>query len=370
MGIARSLRRVTAVMLKELKHIWFDPGFLFLTVLSPAVLLTLLAYVFSFDVETADIAIVDYDQSATSFEYIRSLTASGDLNVIARPGSYSDVIQLIQDNSIDGAIIIPPNFNNQLEAGNLADVNVVIDGSDPTVGVQLIGSIEQRTQAYSWQVIGLAQAPFDIRTRVWFNPNLSSQHSMIPGLMALVLILPAMSVALGVTREKETGTFETLVTTPIRGREYLLGKLAVYLILALIGTLPALGVAVFWFEVPFRGNLLLYMGLTGVYIFAIMGMCLVIAHFVSSQRTAISIVLLLLFIPGFFLTGLTIPVDESAQSSYIVSQMLPVTHYIIISRGVTLKALPLTDLLREAILLTGMGTIAVTASLMLFRKKI
>jgi ABC-2 type transport system permease protein len=142
------------------------------------------------------------------------------------------------------------------------------------------------------------RAPFDVRMRVWFNPNLESQYAMVPGLMAIVLILPAMAVALGVTREKETGTFETLSTTPIQGLEYLLGKLVVYLSLGLIGTLLALAVAVFWFRVPFRGSLLLYMLMTVVYLFATMGFCLIVAHFVASQRTATSVVLLTLFIPA------------------------------------------------------------------------
>lgn len=368
--MVQTLRRVRSVIVKELKHIWFDPGFLFLTILSPSVLLMLLAYVFSFDVDRANLLVIDYDRSPQSAEYVRALSGDGKISVVGYAGSYDEIPAAFRRGDADAAIVIPPGFGAALASAESANVNLVVDGSDPTVGAQILSSLQQRTAAYNAGLQPVGGGGFEVRPRVWFNPNLKSQFSMIPGLMSIVLIMPALSIALGLTREKETGTFETLVTTPILGMEYLLGKLAVYLSLGLVATLLALGVAVFWFQVPFEGNLPLYMLLSLIYLFALESFSLVIAHFVASQRTATTIVLLTFFIPGFFLTGLITPVDEGSMGSYIASLMQPGTYFITISRGVALKASDLSVLWREALTLFGMGMSALVAAVALFRKRI
>lgn len=370
MGIKNSLRRVISVIGKEFKHVWFDSSFFFLTVLSPAVLLMLLSYIFSFDVDKAQLAVINQDQSPQSFEYIRMLTSDGNVRVSATVQNYDQALELFRASRIDAALTIPPNFSSNLKMGRPSPVNLVVDGSDAGTAFQIINSIQQRTTIYSSSLSTAGALPFDVRIRVWFNPNLDSQHSMVPGLMSLVLILPAMAVALGVTREKETGTFETLVTTPIKGYEYLIGKLVVYLGLGLVGALLALGVAVYWFRVPFRGELGLFMLLTADYLFAIMGFGMLVAHFVPSQRAVTSVILLTLFIPSFFMTGLLLPIDQGSIFSKYISLGMPATHYIVISRGISLKALPLDALYSEALALLLMGFLAITASITLFSKKI
>nr|MBN1228270.1 ABC transporter permease [Anaerolineae bacterium] len=369
-NLRNTLRRTRAIIIKELTHIRLDPGFLFLTILAPAVLLTLLSYVFSFDVNQASLAVFDQDLSPQSHEYIRALTADGDITIVTRVDSYADITDLFKAGHADAAMVIPPGFGSRLSAGDQASVNLVVDGSDAGVAFQIINAIEQRTIAHSTGVTGFARPPFDVRIRIWFNENLRSQYSMVPGLMALVLILPAMAIALSVAREKETGTFESLVTTPIVGREYLLGKLIVYLALGLVGGLLALVVAVYWFRVPFRGDLALFILLTADYLFAIMGFCLFIANFIRSQRAVSAIILLALFIPSFFLTGLILPVDKSSIISAALAYAMPSTHYIVITRGIALKGVGLADLQTEALALFGMGLFAVFASLKVFSKKL
>lgn len=366
---AAPLRRTRAIIVKELKHIWLDPGSFFLTILAPAVLLTLLSYVFSFDVDRATIGVIDHDQSLRSREYLHMLTADGDITLSPDPGSYDHIVELFRANRIDAGLVIPPGFARALNAGEPAAISLVVDGSDASTAYQVIGALEGRTLAYNATLAAPGPPPFDVRMRVWFNENLRSQFSMIPGLMAIVLILPAMAVALGVAREKESGTHETLVTTPISGREYLLGKLVVYLALGVFGALLALAVAVFWFRVPFRGSLALYTLYTADYLFALMAFGLLIANFVPSQRTVSSIILLVLFIPSFFLTGLLLPVDDSSAASAAMAFSLPSTHFIVISRGIMLKGATPAQIGTEALTLLAMGAIALAASIALFRKK-
>ena len=367
---AASLRRTRAIIVKELKHIWLDPGSFFLTILAPAVLLTLLSYVFSFDVDRVTLGVLDRDQSPRSREYLRALSADGDIVLGPDAGNFDEIVALFRANRIEAALVIPPGFASAVNAGEAAEVNLVVDGSDAGTAYQFIAALEGRTQAYAASLASPGVPPFDVRMRIWFNENLRSQTSMIPGLMSLVLILPAMAVALGVAREKESGTHETLVTTPIRGREYLIGKLVVYLALGVVGALAALAVAVFWFRVPFRGSLGLYTLYTADYLFALMAFGLLIANFVPSQRTVSSIILLTLFIPSFFLTGLILPVDESSAVSSAMAFGLPSTHFIVISRGIMLKGIDALALQGEALTLLAMGTIALVASIALFRKKI
>jgi ABC-2 type transport system permease protein len=205
---------------------------------------------------------------------------------------------------------------------------------------------------------------------VWYNPTLRSQYSMVPALIAIVLIMPAMATALGATRERQTGTFETLVTTPIKGTEYLMGKLAAYMSTGLAGTLLALAVAVFWFGVPFRGSLLLYLLLTADYFLAMMGACLFVSNFTNSQQTATVVILLAFFMPSFFQSGLWLPVDTSSPVSTLSSYMLPSTHFMTISRWIALRASGPDVLWREVLMLVGMGLSSLAASVFLFKKKV
>lgn len=363
-------RRIRSVAVKEYRHVILDPGFFFLTIVSPAVILTLLAYVFSFDLEHINLAILDQDMTPIAQEYIRTLTSGSDVSIVAEVDSYEEGVALFQSGNADAILTVPPGFGAAFASGDGATAHAVVDGSDPSTGNNVINSLTMRTQIYSDRVTGFEAPPFDVRMRVWFNPNLYSQHSMIPGLMSLVLIMPAMAVTIALTREKEVGTFEMLVTTPINGAEYLLGKLFVYISLGLVSTLLALAVAIFGFGVPFRGNLGLYLLLSADYLLAIMAFSLIVAHFVPTQRTAITITLLTIFIPSFFLTGLILPVDKESLSSQVLAFVLPATHYIQISRGIMLKGLSMAYLWPQAAVLLMMGIGGVLIGMILFGKKV
>ena len=209
-----------------------------------------------------------------------------------------------------------------------------------------------------------------VRTQAWYNAGLESLVSMVPGLLAIVLIMPTMALTLALAREKETGTLEGLVATPLSGLEYLSGKLLAYVGAALVSTLLALLVAVLWFGVPFRGSVALYLLLAAVYLLACMGAAVVIANFVKRQQTAMFVVLLVFLVPSFFLAGLILPITTESVGGLLTAYSLPTTHFVEISRGVFLKGLGLADLLRPALILLGMGLGAVALGLLLFRKKV
>jgi ABC-2 type transport system permease protein len=179
-----------------------------------------------------------------------------------------------------------------------------------------------------------------------------------------------MALALALTREKETGTLEGLIVTPVSGLEYLTGKLLAYVTTGLLSTLLALVVAVFWFEVPLQGSVWLYLLLTSVYFLACMGITVIVANFVRNQQTAMFIVMLAFLVPSFFLAGLITPVNTDSLGSLLTSYVLPTTHFVEISRAVLLKGLGARDLARPILVLLGMGMGGIAIGLALFRKKV
>jgi ABC-2 type transport system permease protein len=369
-----SPRRVAAVVRKETLHIVRDLRNLFLVTASPAFLLFLLSYIFSFEVVQLELAVLDLDRTPLSRDYVASLTSDQDLVLIRIVHSYEEILPVLMSGEVDAALVIPPGFTDTVHGGQAAQVQAVIDGTDPFVGGQAIGALQARSGVF---LAGAQEAsqiqngqPIEIRTQAWYNAGLESLHSMVPGLLAIVLVMPTMAFALAMTREQETGTLEGLIATPITGPEYIAGKLLAYMGMGLVSAVLALLVAILWFGVPFRGSIGVYLVLAADYFFACMGATVVIASFVKSQQAGMFIVLLVFLVPSFFLAGLLTPVSTESLSSLLTSYALPSTHFVQISRSVFLKGLGVADMVRPAIVLFGMGAGSVALGLGLFKKKI
>jgi len=368
-----SIRRTLAITRKEFRHIFRDLRTFFLVAISPAFLLLLLSYIFAFDVERVDLTLLDLDQSPLSRRYVAALTADGDFYVRMRVASLDEVDRLLAAGEADAGLVIPPGFEADVQAGRSAQVQVVLDGADPIAASQTAAALEQRTAAFA---VRLQQATvhvvgeLDPRITVRYNPSLKSLVSMVPGLGAIVLSMPALGLALALAREKETGSFEGLIATPVQGTEYLVGKLTAYLVSGLVGVVLAWLVAILYFRVPFRGDFPAYLLLAADYLLAGMGFSLFIANFTRSQQTTMLLVLTVFFAPSFFIAGLIAPVDIRNLGSRLIAYSLPATHFITISRSVFLKGLGIGDLWFPALLLLGMGIGGLIISLLLFRKKL
>jgi ABC-type Na+ efflux pump permease subunit len=389
-----SLRRFRAITRKEFRHVARDARTLFLVTISPALLLFTLSYIFSFDVEQAQVAVMDLDRSPTSRRYLESLTSDGDLIVTTYPDSYAAIDRLILAGRVALALVIPPGFGSQIQGGRSASVQAIFDGMDPISASQTLGQVNARSAAFV-RSLGLRLSvnpspavsaaaggsspglsttvlvpPLKTSTRHWYNPAVKALFSMVPGLLAVVLSLPALALALAVAREKEMGTLEGLMATPARGGEFLMGKLMAYVLYGILSALLAWGVAVYWFHVPFRGSVGVYILLVADYYFASMGLGLLIANFVRSQQTAMIVMLLVFFVPSFFLSGLVLPVDPTSLRARLTSVTLPATHFVTIGRALFLKGLGLVQLRDSALILALMGTVTVGLSLRLFKKRL
>ena len=368
-----SLRRAWTVTRKEIRHIHRNPLTFFLVAISPAFLLFFLAYVFSFDVEQADLAVMDLDRTAASRGYIQRLGSGKSLSVVTFVDDYAAMDALLVAGRVDGGLVIPPGFAAALHDRRPARVQLLVDGTSVFLAARTISMVTAASERASvtLQAVPRPLSPlFRVHSRGWYNATLRASTGMVPALLGVVMILPALSLVLSLTREKELGTLEGLIVTPIRGTEYLLGKLAAYMLMGIVGVLLGWAVAVYWFDVPFRGRMSLLILLTLDFFLASMGFSLLIATWVSSQQAATFVMLMVFFVPSFFLTGLIQPVDQQSWGSVLVSWFFPHTHYITITRALFLKGSNLALLKIPAGALLGMGMVEVAVSILVFRKRL
>lgn len=368
-----SLHRLLTIARKEFRHIARDARLLFLVTAAPAVLLITLSYVFALDVERVDVAVWDLDLSPLSRELIATLDADDTLAVIGSVEREEEIDRLFARGSADLALVIPKGFADAALGGGPAQVQCVADGADAITAGQAVGVLESRVGAFSADLrarrSGSADVGLGVRTLVWYNAALESLVAMVPAMLAIILCMPALALALALAREKETGSLEGLITTPVRGIEYLVGKLLAYEVGGMVSVMLAWLVAALWFRVPFRGSFVKFLLLAVDYLFASMGISLVVANFVRNQQTAMFLILMIFFVPSFFMAGLILPVaDEPIPQA--IAYILPTSHFVAICRGVFLKGLGLTRLWEEAVALLLTGLLCLAVSLILFEKKL
>ncbi len=377
-----SFTRLSAITRKELRHITRDVRIFFLVTLSPAFILLVLAYLFSFDLGTVRLAWLDQDHSALSRAYLTSLTADQSFAVTEVAGSEAEADHAIYAGAVDISVIVPAGLEGRYERWRASSgieagpqILAVADGADAISASQALGNLARQSAAFGARLVSeafpaAARSTSPVAARIWFNSALKSQWGMVPGLLAIALTLPALALTLAVTRESEVGTLEALVASPVSGSEYLLGKVAAYVLSGVLSLSLAVAVAVFWFRVPFRGSFGLLLLLTVDFYLATMGISLLISRLVSSQQTAMLVVLLVFFVPGFFLSGLILPVNTATLRATILSYSLPTTHFVAITRGIFLKGATLTDLAFPAFLLALTAVISLGLSLITFRKQV
>jgi len=375
-----SLRHLRAVIRKEILHIMRDRITLVLVILAPAILLFIMSYALAIEIQHIPIAVLDYDRSSISRSFIQQITAGRDLDLQKQVASMNEVENLLMRGKIKAALIIDPNFGRDLKAMRGFPVQIIIDGTEPTSGGYALDHISKRAevfinQALSAQIQTMNSAvttlqPIDLRVRTWFNPGLEPRVDLVPGLLSIVLGLPALSVALTISHEREHGTLEQLMATPITRTELLVGKMIPYIVVGLINTvlLPILAMAVF--DIPFNGSFLLFFFLTALFLFAILSMGIIIGVFMPTQPAALALSFLVIFFPGFFLTGIFFPVAAMPELVRMESLILPGTHYAIITRGTFLTGVGLDVLWPYGVMLLVLGCVFVAVAALFFRKKL
>ncbi|HAY83415.1 MAG TPA: hypothetical protein DCY42_00440 [Chloroflexi bacterium] len=375
-----SFRHFWAITRKEVSHIVRDPYTLFLVLLSPTLLMLLMAYALTVDLKNIPIAVLDQDKSQLSKTFIQRITAGEDLVLYANTENMPEVDHLLQRGEIKAVVIIGPGFSNDLLGFKQVKLQLIIDGTEPESGGFAVDHIGLRAEEFIGEMLqerlgqmGLAQAslePIDLRVRAWFNPSLKPRNDLVPGLLSIVLGLPAMLVALTISHEREHGTLEQLLATPIGRTEILLGKMFPYLLVGLANVIFIPILAMLWFKVPFNGNFLVFFALSSVFLFGILSMGIIVGVFMKTQSAALALSFLLIFFPGFFLTGIFFPIVSMPEIMRLESLGMPGTHYAIITRGVFLSGVGFEVLWPYAIMLIFLGLVFTGVAGLFFKKRL
>lgn len=372
-----SVRHLFAVIKKEMSHILREPSTLFLVLFSPTLLMLVMAYALSVDLKNIPIVVLDQERSQFSRSFISSITAGEDLDLFAIAEDMDEVEILLERGDVKAAVILAPDFSRKVLHLEDLPLQVIIDGTEPESGGFAVSHVGSRVEAFITELLASDYPelagftnPIELEIQPWFNPSLKPRNDLIPGLISIALGMPAMLVALTISREREHGTLEQLLSTPISRTEILLGKMFPYLLVGLVNVVLIPIFAILWFKVPFNGSFLQFFLLSAIFMFSILSMGTVIGVFMKSQSAALALSFLMIFFPGFFLTGIFFPIVSMPEMMRMESLGMPGTHYGIITRGVFLTGVGIEVLWPYAVMLFGLGVMFTLVAGMFFRKQL
>jgi ABC-2 type transport system permease protein len=368
------MQRLFCLVWKEFLELRQNPRLFGLVIVAPIIQLTLLGYAASTDVRNVPVVVADGDRSPQSRNLIARFEASPYFTVIDTVTTVNEIDPYLQRGDAWVALAIPAGYGTSLQARRPVALQVVADGSDSNSTTVALGYATALVGEYAAAlVVDPAQSPpgaIDLRLRVWFNPQLESRFFMIPGVLALLLLLVTTNLAaMAIVREKELGTLEQLNVTPLRRWELIVGKLLPYGVIALIDVLLVTAVAVFWFEVPLRGSFALLVAISLVYVMCTLGLGLFISTISDTQQQAMMTATFFFLTPMIYLSGFIFPIENMPQVIQYVTYLIPLRYFLVIVRGIFLKGIGLELLWPQAAAMAAWGVVVLTLAVMRSRKR-
>jgi ABC-2 type transport system permease protein len=375
------VKRLFSLISKEFIQIVRDPRTLGITFMMPVVMLILLGYAATNDVRNIALVVSDQDQSPASRQLIDAYQQADYFKLAYVTFSEADIKNLIDSGSARAGMIIPPGYGRILDSGGSAQVAFIIDGSDPTVASTALAAAVLIGQSQSTQLMAsrleskglgglLEQLPIDVRTQVWYNPGLVSAYYMIPALIGMILqFLTTMLTSTSIVRERERGTIEQLIVTPLRSWELVVGKLAPYVLISFVDTLEILAAGVLLFRVPISGNLALLLLLAGLFLVTTLGIGLLISTIANTQQEAM-LTTMFTILPSIFLSGFFFPLAAMPVWLRLISYAIPLRYFLIIARGIVLKGVGAGALWSEILMLSIFAVVVMGAAALRFRKSL
>jgi ABC-2 type transport system permease protein len=372
-----NILRTFSLIRKEFLHILRDPRTLAVMLLIPIIELVLLGYAATTDIEHLRTAILDGDKSSGSRELIEAYRASNYFDIVLYVASEQQLEHIVDSGQVRAGLIIPAGYGEELSTGGQAQVSFVIDGSDPSVANTVFAASQSVGQAHSMRIVERTMGidPNDmpgvqVRPRVWYNPEMKSSNFMIPGLIGLILyFLTALFTAMSIVREREQGTIEQLIVTPIKPLELVVAKVFPYVFIAFFDVLEVLAIGVFWFGVPIRGSLGLLLGLSALFLLTSLGFGIFISSIANTQQEAMLLAFLTM-LPSIFLGGFFFPIEAMPGWLQVITYVVPVRYMLVIIRGIILKGVGLQILLQEVIALVIFGIAIMLLAATRFRKRL
>jgi ABC-2 type transport system permease protein len=365
------IREIKPVVVKEFRQIRRDPTSLGLLIGLPAVLIILVGYALNFDVKHTPMVAIDWDNSPRSREYLEKFAHTEYFRYDGKVESYRDVERLFLRDQAKLCVVVPHRFGSDLQSGMDVPVQLLVDGSDANTGLQAMSNAARITSEYSNRVRLAAAdrlgrsiaAPVDFRPRVWYNENLVSSKFLIPGLIGLILVLTAVvSTSLTVVREKERGTMEQIIVSPLHPLQLILGKTIPYLLISLVAATAILLVGYLLFDIAIEGSLLLLYAAITIMIVGALGQGLLISSITDSQQVAFMMAIFSSLLPSFILSGFVFPISSMPVALQVLSNVAVAKFFLIIIRSVMLKGAGLSAVWPEFLSLIAFAAITIGIS--------
>jgi ABC-2 type transport system permease protein len=356
------MRRVLHLIKKELLELKRDPRLFGVVIIAPIVQLNVLGYAATTDVKDIPIAIIDADRSTASRDLVHRFESSANFKIVAMLGSTADIDPYLDRGQAWMALSIPPDYGRRVGSNGTTSVQLVADGTDSNSTGVAMGYAQEIIAGYARDLAAAAAPRMPVtglvqpEIRVWFNARLESRYFMIPGIIALLLLVITTNLsAMAIVREKEIGTLEQLNVTPLARWELITGKLLPYACIGIIDVVLVLIVAIYWFEVPMRGSLALLFGMCLIYLLSTLGLGLFVSTISKTQQQAMMTAIFFFLTPMMYLSGFVFPIENMPSWIQPVTYLIPLRYFLVIVRGIFLKGVGLEILWPQALALLVWG---------------
>ncbi|MBK7379087.1 MAG: ABC transporter permease [Ignavibacteriales bacterium] len=375
------MKTIIQFIIKELLQFKRDKKMLAVVFMAPILQLILLGYGANMDVDIVHTTIFDQDKTATSREYIRNLKESGYFSIDHHTSSYKELTDLINDGKTLVGIVIPKDFEKKLNRRETVSLQTLFEGSDGNTASISLGYIQGITNRFSQKVVIETKDKYGIKipiagslvpeVRVWYNPEMKTRNYMVPGIMGLILMITTLSLmSMAIVREREIGTLEQLIVTPMKKYQLLIGKLIPFTLIGFVVLFIVMLIMTQWFGIVVKGNKLYLLFTALLFVLSNLGLGLFVSTVSKTQQQAMMASVFALMMPMIYLSGFAFPIENMPQVVQYITYLIPLRYFITILRGIVLKGIGFSSLWLETLILFGMGAALLIMSSFRFSKKI
>ena len=365
---------------KEAIQIRRDPRSLVIVLVMPLILVLLFGYGVNLDLKHLPVYVYDREGSQQSQDLLKRFQASEYFAVVRAVDNYSQLVRALDSGEAKMGIVIPWNFSEQIRNGGGVPIQALVDATDDNTANVLIGYTQAVVQGYSTTVLsdwsqrqgrGAPLAPISVEARTWFNEDLESRAFILPGVLALVMsVIGAFLTSLTIAREWERGTMEQLISTPVTPMEILFGKLAPYFVMGMLAAVICTVVAIFWFQVPFRGSFVTLLASTALFLVVVLSIGFFVSVVAKNQLAASQLALMIAFLPSFLLSGFLFSIEQMPQVIQVVTHIVPARYYTTILKDIFLKGTPAMMLYGQLVPLAIFAVVLALIATRAFHKRL
>lgn len=367
------MKQLLIFVKKEWFHIWRDPRTLFILLVMPVVQIVIYGYALTNEVKNANIAIFDQSKDAATLQLSNQIASSRYFNLIRNIGAFSGVEETFRQGKIRMAVVFPSNFRDDLLHFNAAQVQLIADASDPNTANMLTNYATAIISDYQQSLAGNTKLPYTIKTqiRMLYNPELKGAYNFVPGVMAMVLMLVCtMMTSIAIVKEKEMGTMEVILVSPLKPYRIIIAKTIPYLLISVLNIVSILLLSVYALGVPINGSIALLTGESILFTITSLSVGILISNHAKTQQNAMFTAMMSLFLPTLLFSGFLFPIENMPLPLQVISNVVPSKWFFIIVKAVMIKGLGIMAVWKETLILLGMTLTLLGLSIYNFKTRL